>query len=79
MHGAARGDGRGIVRRAVDDLFAAIETDESPRSRFLVRASYLQIYNEVCESVRVSAPCAVCLCMCCVFVCMCVCAPCVPL
>lgn len=39
--------GRGIIRRAIEDIFAAIEHDAAPQSKFLVRASYLQIYNEV--------------------------------
>jgi hypothetical protein len=39
--------GRGIIRRAIEDIFAAIEHDAAPHSKFLVRASYLQIYNEV--------------------------------
>jgi Kinesin motor domain len=39
--------GRGIIRRAIEDVFAAIEHDAAPHSKFLVRASYLQIYNEV--------------------------------
>lgn len=37
----------GIIPRAVHDMFAAIENDTTPHSRYLVRASYLQIYNEV--------------------------------
>lgn len=43
--------GRGIIRRAIEDIFAAIEHDAAPQSKFLVRASYLQIYNEVCKPV----------------------------
>jgi hypothetical protein len=39
--------GRGIIRRAIEDIFAAIEHEAAPHSKFLVRASYLQIYNEV--------------------------------
>lgn len=60
MEGASEGDRRGIVPRVVADAFAGIEADDianganaSPGSsasptpaRFLVRASYLQIYNE---------------------------------
>lgn len=41
------GPHRGIIPRAVDDIFASIENDGTPHSRYLVRASYLQIYNEV--------------------------------
>lgn len=48
MEGAPDGGpGRGIVPRAVEDAFAGIEADAAAASRFLVRASYLQIYNEV--------------------------------
>ncbi|KAK9805923.1 hypothetical protein WJX73_005541 [Symbiochloris irregularis] len=47
MEGALEGDRRGIIPRAVQDIFHTIQTDTSPHSRWLVRASYLQIYNEV--------------------------------
>ena len=46
-HPPAAAPGRGIIRRAIEDIFAAIEHDAAPHSKFLVRASYLQIYNEV--------------------------------
>jgi len=46
MEGASSGPLRGIVPRAVEDAFAGIEADAGVASRFLVRASYLQIYNE---------------------------------
>ena len=36
---------RGIMTRAFDDIFASIEGD-SDQTQFLVRASYLEIYNE---------------------------------
>jgi hypothetical protein len=43
-----RGEHRGIIPRAIEDVFSFIQNDgESVRSKFLVRASYLQIYNEV--------------------------------
>ena len=38
---------RGIIPRAIEDIFRFIENDSTSLSRFLVRASYLQIYNEV--------------------------------
>ena len=38
---------RGIIPRAIEDIFEYIEQKASPTMRFLVRASYLQIYNEV--------------------------------
>lgn len=41
------GPHRGIIPRAIDDIFASIENDTTPHSKYLVRASYLQIYNEV--------------------------------
>ena len=36
----------GIIPRAVDAIFREIENDTSPESKYLVRVSYLQIYNE---------------------------------
>ncbi len=47
MEGAHTGPDRGIIPRAVEDIFACIEHDAAPGSKYLVRASYLQIYNEV--------------------------------
>lgn len=49
MTGELEGEGRGIIPRAVDDVFGHIQRDQkgSFRCKFLVRASYLQIYNEV--------------------------------
>lgn len=47
MEGDRTGPGRGIIPRAIEDVFAAIEHDAAPHSKFLVRATYLQIYNEV--------------------------------
>ena len=37
---------RGIIPRAIEQIFSHIQTHASPTMRFLVRASYLQIYNE---------------------------------
>merc|ERR1719450_1558360 len=37
---------RGIIPRAIEQIFGHIQSHASPRMRFLVRASYLQIYNE---------------------------------
>jgi kinesin family protein 3/17 len=39
-------DLRGIIPRSIEQIFSYISTSVSPRMRFLVRASYLQIYNE---------------------------------
>lgn len=37
-----------VVSCSVEDIFAAIENDPEPSAtKYLVRASYLQIYNEV--------------------------------
>jgi len=47
MTGDLVGDLRGIHPRAVDDVFSHIQRDTGERCKFLVRASYLQIYNEV--------------------------------
>ncbi|RHY25982.1 hypothetical protein DYB32_007963 [Aphanomyces invadans] len=37
---------RGIIPRAIEQIFMHIQANMSARMRFLVRASYLQIYNE---------------------------------
>lgn len=37
---------RGIIPRAIEQIFLHIQANVSARLRFLVRASYLQIYNE---------------------------------
>jgi hypothetical protein len=37
---------RGIIPRSIDEIFKYIETYSSPDTKFMVRASYLQIYNE---------------------------------
>ncbi|KAJ1400249.1 P-loop containing nucleoside triphosphate hydrolase protein, partial [Ochromonadaceae sp. CCMP2298] len=37
---------RGIIPRAIEQIFGHIRQHASARTRFLVRASYLQIYNE---------------------------------
>eukprot|EP00882_Tetradesmus_deserticola_P033725 GHRQ01038549.1.p1 GENE.GHRQ01038549.1~~GHRQ01038549.1.p1 ORF type:complete len:142 (+),score=54.35 GHRQ01038549.1:593-1018(+) len=48
MEGELEGQLRGIIPRSVEDIFAAIENDPEPSAtKYLVRASYLQIYNEV--------------------------------
>lgn len=41
------GPHRGIIPRTVEDIFTYIVNDPEPSSKYLVRASYLQIYNEV--------------------------------
>ena len=38
---------RGIIPRATEEIYSFIENAVSERKKFLVRASYLQIYNEV--------------------------------
>jgi chromosomal replication initiation ATPase DnaA len=38
---------QGIVPRAIKDIFSSISADKAPHNQYLVRASYLQIYNEV--------------------------------
>ena len=35
----------------MDDLFSQIRNCPNPYARFLVRASYLQIYNEQCSDL----------------------------
>eukprot|EP01029_Cantina_marsupialis_P005141 TRINITY_DN154_c0_g1_i1.p1 TRINITY_DN154_c0_g1~~TRINITY_DN154_c0_g1_i1.p1 ORF type:complete len:894 (+),score=172.22 TRINITY_DN154_c0_g1_i1:98-2779(+) len=46
MEGDDSGEHRGIIPRAIEQIFQHIQNSVSPRMRFLVRASYLQIYNE---------------------------------
>ncbi|KAI3425840.1 hypothetical protein D9Q98_007814 [Chlorella vulgaris] len=48
MEGERAGPGAGIIPRAIEDVFAHIQHgSEGESCKFLVRASYLQIYNEV--------------------------------
>jgi hypothetical protein len=47
MEGFNSQEERGIIPRAIEQIFNHIQMTVSPRMRFLVRASYLQIYNEV--------------------------------
>ena len=47
MDGEQEGAGQGIIPRAIQDIFQYIENDSAAHSKFLVRASYFQIYNEV--------------------------------
>lgn len=42
---------------SVEDIFAAIENDPEPSAtKYLVRASYLQIYNEVIVTLGAALP-----------------------
>ena len=45
-------EARGIIPRAIEQIFGHIQRNISPRMRFLVRASYLQIYNEQVHTVE---------------------------
>ncbi|KAF5835168.1 P-loop containing nucleoside triphosphate hydrolase protein [Dunaliella salina] len=47
VEGDLEGPNRGIIPRTVEDIFTYIVNDPEPTSKYLVRASYLQIYNEV--------------------------------
>jgi len=47
MEGFDSAGGRGIIPRAIEQIFHHIQGTASPTLRFLVRCSYLQIYNEV--------------------------------
>eukprot|EP00954_Amorphochlora_amoebiformis_P020393 1339140-Amorphochlora_amoeboformis.AAC.1 len=47
MEGYTSNESRGIIPRAVEEIFGYIMNNASPGARFLVRASYLQIYNEM--------------------------------
>lgn len=40
-------ESRGIIPRAIEQVFSHIQRHANNRMRFLVRASYLQIYNEM--------------------------------
>ena len=42
-----RDEQRGIIPRAVEDIFKYIQSCDDEQTTFMVRASYLQIYNEV--------------------------------
>lgn len=48
--GVANLEARGIIPRAIEQIFGHIHRNASPKMRFLVRASYLQIYNEQVSS-----------------------------
>eukprot|EP00997_Jenningsia_sp_PLL12_P007726 NODE_43_length_3051_cov_51.273484_g39_i0.p1 GENE.NODE_43_length_3051_cov_51.273484_g39_i0~~NODE_43_length_3051_cov_51.273484_g39_i0.p1 ORF type:complete len:947 (+),score=311.90 NODE_43_length_3051_cov_51.273484_g39_i0:56-2896(+) len=47
MEGFTSDEHRGIIPRATEEIFNYIQNCGNPRTKFLVRASYLQIYNEV--------------------------------
>ena len=47
MDGEAEGPGMGVIPRAISEIFAHIENDAAACSKYLVRASYFQLYNEV--------------------------------
>ncbi|GKT34809.1 Kinesin-16 [Aduncisulcus paluster] len=42
-----QGEKRGIIPRSVEEVFQFIESSSEKRRKFLVRASYLQIYKEI--------------------------------
>jgi hypothetical protein len=42
-HAQANVEARGIIPRAIEQIFGFIGDHASPRMRFLVRASYLQV------------------------------------
>jgi kinesin family protein 3/17 len=47
MEGFDDNELRGIIPRSVEEIFHYIQNTANSNIRFLVRASYLQIYNEV--------------------------------
>lgn len=47
MEGFTNNDNRGIIPRATEEIFSYIHSCRNKDMKFLVRASYLQIYNEV--------------------------------
>jgi hypothetical protein len=46
MEGFTSDEKRGIIPRATEEIFNYIQTSGNPKTKFLVRASYLQIYQE---------------------------------
>jgi len=46
MEGFDSNNQRGIIPRAIEQVFEHVSSNITPHKRFLVRASYLQIYNE---------------------------------
>jgi hypothetical protein len=63
MEGERAGPGAGIIPRAIEDVFAHIQHgSEGESCKFLVRASYLQIYNEVRVPASLPASLPACLC-----------------
>ena len=47
---------RGLIPRAVSDLFHLIHSSSSASSHFLVRASYIQIYNDTITDLLMTSP-----------------------
>ena len=47
MEGFNNNELRGIIPRSIEDIFEYIQNSASKNIKFLVRASYLQIYNEI--------------------------------
>lgn len=47
MEGFTNNENRGIIPRATEEIFSYIHSCRNKDMKFLVRASYLQIYNEV--------------------------------
>jgi len=40
-------DSRGIIPRTIEDIFTYIESNSNKDTKFIIRAAYLQIYNEM--------------------------------
>ena len=51
QEGELQGELRGIIPRTVEDIFTYIVNDPEPSSKYLVRASYLQVGRGGWESV----------------------------
>ena len=49
-------ENRGLIPRAFEQIFEAIKTNSSPNTRFLVHASYLEIYNEEIRDLLSKTP-----------------------
>ena len=43
---------RGIIPRTIEDIFKYIESNSNRDTKFIIRAAYLQIYNEILEKIK---------------------------
>ena len=43
---------RGIIPRTIEDIFKYIESNSNRDTKFIIRAAYLQIYNEILGKIK---------------------------